>query len=238
MGKSLRSEAIALLVRAVCSTLIKLTIVGRENIPPAGPLIIISNHFSWFEPPLLGLHLPARPTFFAAAELAKQSRLLQFIFDPFDVIPVRRGRPDRTALRAALQRLEEGGQLLIFPEGGIDPELQEAVASGRAIPLDEGQNARLDARLIPARPGAAYLAVQSQAPILPAALLGSELVLSNMRRWRRTPVTMRFGPTFGPLEMEPGLRGTARRARLDELGHLMMSHIARLLPVENRGPYA
>jgi 1-acyl-sn-glycerol-3-phosphate acyltransferase len=238
MLRLIRIHAITLLFRLISKAWIKLTIVGRENVPSAGPLIIISNHFSWFEPPLLGIHLPNRPSFFAAAELAEQSRLLKYIFSPFDVIAVRRGRVDRAALWAALQRLEQGGHLLIFPEGGIDPDLQEAVASGRSIPLDEGQNARLSAQLIPARPGAAFLAVKSQVRILPVAFLGTEQVLNNMRHWRRTPVTMRIGVPFGPLPMEPGLRGAARRAYLDEMGHAMMRQVAALLPVENRGPYA
>jgi len=54
---------------------------------------------------------------------------------------------------------------------------------------------------------------------------------------RRTPVTIRVGRPFGPLQIDPGLRGRARRQRLDELSDLMMQQIAVLFPPENRGPY-
>lgn len=228
-----------LIVRLLSKLLLKFSIEGKENMPvERGPLIIVSNHFSWFEAPLVAVHFPTPPVFFMAAELLEQSRILRFLIQQVDAISVQRGRVDRAALGEALWRLKAGQNLLIFPEGGIDPDLQEQVALGRPISLSEGQNSRLSGQLIPARPGTAYLAVQSGVPILPVAFLGTEKVQANIRLWRRTPVTMRIGHAFGPLEMEPKLHGPARRARLDQYTTDIMRHIADLLPPENRGPYA
>ena len=67
---------------------------------------------------------------------------------------VHRSRADREALRQATAVLEAGGRLLIMPEGGIDPELRDAMASGEERPFTEGMNSRLSAQLIEARPGA------------------------------------------------------------------------------------
>ncbi len=124
-----------------------------------------------------------------------------------------------------------------MPEGGIDPELRDITAQGGRIDLMVGQNARLSGQLISPRPGAAFLAVRSGASILPIAFVGTELAQQNIRRLRRAAVSMRIGPVFGPLKITDGRHGHARRQQLDEYGHEMMRHLARLLPPENRGPY-
>lgn len=215
----------------------KLTITGRQHLPQDGPLIIITNHFSWFEAPLIILHLPYKVSFLAATEL-QRFRLFRLLMPIFDLIPIWRGQVDRAALRRARQTLDQGGVIGILPEGGVNPELQALVASGQPINEVEGHTSRPSAQLIKARPGAAYLAVHSQAAILPVAFLGTEQILQNVKRLRRTPVTLHIGPAFGPLTLEKGVHGPARRQRLGKLGDLMMAHIAALLPPENRGPYA
>jgi 1-acyl-sn-glycerol-3-phosphate acyltransferase len=128
--------------------------------------------------------------------------------------------------------------MVIMPEGGIVPEMMTAVGQGMQIPsLPLEQTARQSAQLIPARPGAAYLATRTNASVLPIAFLGTEKIVGNMKRWRRTQATMIIGPAFGPLTLDPDLRGAARRQHLNELGDVMMGHLAALLPPENRGPY-
>ena len=166
-----------------------------------------------------------------------QNPVARLVLSVVDKILVHRSRADREALRQATAVLQAGGRLLIMPEGGIDPELRDAMASGEERPFTEGMNSRLSAQLIKARPGTAYLATRSQARILPVAFLGTEQILDNMRRFKRTPVSMHIGPIFGPLTLDPALRGPARRQQLDAYGDEMMHHIAALMPPENRGPY-
>jgi 1-acyl-sn-glycerol-3-phosphate acyltransferase len=215
---------------------IKLEITGEENLTEERPLLIICNHFSLFEPALLEVHLPFKMTFFAAVEL-QQNALMRLLVSVVDTIMVHRSRADREALRQATAVLEAGGRLVIMPEGGIDPELRDVMARGEERPFTEGMNSRLSAQLIEARPGSAYLATRSQARILPIAILGSEQVLGNIRRFKRTQVTMHIGPVFGPLTLDAAQHGAARRQQLDAYGDEMMRHIAALIPPENRGPY-
>ena len=114
----------------------------------------------------------------------------------------------------------------------------ELIARGEQIREFQGHLSRKSAQLACPKSGTALLAVQSKAPILPVGLLGTEKTIDNMRRWRRTAVTLCIGPVFGPMEIDPILRGPSRRRQLDEMADLMMQQIAALFPVENRGPYA
>lgn len=218
---------------------LKIEIEGWENLPPGGPLIVIGNHFSIFEAPILITHLPYRDrlTWLAATEL-QESAVMKWLIDLFDIIPIWRGQPDREALRRALAWLDEGGVVGIMPEGGVDESLRHLTLAGQQTGLQGGPGSRLSAQLITPRPGAAYLAVRSGAPVLPVAFLGTEQISRNVRRLRRTPVRMIIGPVFGPLVIDQTLPKPERRAALDELGHEMMRHMAALMPPENRGPYA
>ena len=226
-------------VRALFRIFLKLEIEGWEHLPPGGPLIVIGNHFSIYEAPLLLTFLPYgdRLTWLAATEL-QRSAVLKYLIRLYNIIPVWRGQPDRKALHAALDWLAAGGVVGIMPEGGVDPELRQFTTAGVQTGLHGGVNSRLSAQLITPRPGAAYLAVRSGAPVLPVAFLGVEQVLGNLRRLRRTRVRMIVGPVFGPLSIDHALPKPARRVQLDEMGHEMMRHLAALLPPENRGPYA
>ncbi len=224
-------------IYVVTKILVKLTIVGQENLPDGKePLILIGNHFSLLEPALFGLFLPYDMAFFAAAEL-REHPFVRLLYAAINAIPVHRGQADRAALRQALEMLAQGKHLVIMPEGGIDQTHRDALASGQDTSTNEDINSRLSAELIPPRPGSAYLAVRSGARIVPIAILGGEQVLGNLRRLRRTKVSMRIGPAFGPLQLDPSLRGAARREQIDAFGDEMMRHIAALMPPENRGPY-
>ena len=237
MDALLRS-LIRALVRLLFRIGLRLEIEGREHLPASGPLVIIGNHFSIYEAPLLMVFLPYgdQITWLAATEL-QESRILKALIRLFNIIPVWRGQPDRAALRRAFDWLAGGGLVGIMPEGGVDDSLRHLTLAGQQTTLHGGPSSRLDAQLITPRPGAAYLAVRSGAPVLPTACLGTECIAANLRRLRRTPVRLIIGPVFGPLVVDESLSKAERRERLDELGHEMMRHMAALLPPENRGPY-
>jgi 1-acyl-sn-glycerol-3-phosphate acyltransferase len=222
--------------RAAARLLLNLRIEGLANVPRQGPLIVIANHFSWFDAPLLTLHLPFQPAFLVASE-SQRFWFVRMFMRAFHGIPIWRGRVDREALAAALSRLRQGKVVAMFPEGGIDPRFAERRARGEAIADTYGFVSRHDAQLTHPEPGTAYLALQSQARILPVALLGTEKILSNFLRLRRTDVILRIGPTFGPLAVETQLHGADRRRRLNRLAEMIMHRIAALFPPENRGPY-
>jgi 1-acyl-sn-glycerol-3-phosphate acyltransferase len=218
--------------------LFEICLEGVEHLPrrPIG-MILIANHFSWFDPIILALALPFTPAFLVATEVERHWWVRMFT-RLFDCVPVWRGQVDRNALRRAQQALAEGKVLGIFPEGGINPELSERVRRGETVPVLQGNIGRIDTQLVRARPGAVLLALSSEARVLPVALIGTEAIYPNLRAWRRTQITVRVGPSFGPLLIEESLSGRARRQRLDELADMMMQRIAALLPAKYRGPYA
>lgn len=237
--KSISKSLLMLLGRLLARLIFKTTIIGRENLPPknSGPLLIISNHFSWFEPFILGIHLRHyNVRFYAAAEL-KAKPVFRPILFAFNPILVRRGQVDRDALRQAITSLQNGQSVAIFPEGGIDPDLRDRVNRGEPIHEVRGHMARASAELIDARPGAAYLAVRTQVPILPVAFLGTEKTLINLRRLKRTAVSMTIGPIFGPITLTGNPRGSERRQQLDTHLDAMMYKLAELVPPAHRGPY-
>ncbi|MCB0047809.1 MAG: 1-acyl-sn-glycerol-3-phosphate acyltransferase [Caldilineaceae bacterium] len=215
-------------------------VVGLYNVPETRPLIVISNHFSWFDAALITLYLPFRPVFLIATE-SQRFWFVRLFMSAFQGIPIWRGGVDRDALRRALETLKTGQSLAIFPEGGIDPRKAAQRARGElveeSVTNDYSHNARLDAQLTHAQPGTAFLAVQSGVPILPVALIGTEQILTNLMRLRRTPVTVRVGKPFGPLAVDKSMSRAERRQRIDEMGEEIMVNIAALFPEENRGPF-
>ena len=223
--------------RIIIKLVLEITLDGQDYLPTtAEPLILISNHFSWFDAPLLTLLLPFQPAFLVATESQRKWWVRAFIL-LFNGIPIWRGQVDRTAFRKALTALDKGQIVGVFPEGGINPALATSIARGQTIPELHGNTARMDAKLVHPRAGVALLAVMSRARILPVGLIGTERILNNLRHWRRTPVTVRIGPIFGPFQLDPQLGGRARRQQLDQLAEAMMQQIARLFPPENRGCY-
>lgn len=218
--------------------LMKIDVVGREHLPPKGePLILICNHFSWFEAPLLIGKLPYKIVILGSAEVW-QHAVGRLLATAFGGISIRRGQVDRQPLKQALMVLQRGDVLAIFPEGGIDPALRPLTAAGLNVADMPGQTTRIPGALISARPGAAYLAIKSGVRVLPTAVVGAEYLWHNLRRLRRTRVTLIIGPPLGPLAIEPSLTKAARRTAVNALGDEMMRHIAALLPPEQRGFYA
>ncbi len=149
-------------------------IAGIELMPKTGPLLVCCNHMSNFDPLVLEsqagrpLHAMTKSELFSVAPLAWFLRRCQ-------CFPVRRGRPDRQAMRQALDVLSRGGALLLFPEG-------HRTFGGGMLPFNQG---------------AGYLALQSRAPVLPCAIWGTEGLKPRGRRMpRRSKVHVRCGPPF------------------------------------------
>lgn len=208
---------------------------GTENLQGGSqPMIVIANHFSWFDAPILAVHLPFAPAFIVATESQRHWWFRAFV-RVFRAIPIWRGQVDRQAFQKSLEALKDGYVVGIFPEGGMDPDFAELVAHGHQI--NRYVPGRTRPELVRPKTGSAWLAIHANSSILPVGLLGTERVYPNMIRFRRTPVTLRVGRPFGPLQIDPALRGRARRQRLDELADLMMQQIAALFPPESRGPY-
>jgi 1-acyl-sn-glycerol-3-phosphate acyltransferase len=194
-------------------TLSDLEIVGRENLPLAGPLIIVANHFHFADPAAIIRALPWPLDFLGGFQMPNAPPVLDLLPKMWGIYTVRRGAASLSAMRAARAVLAQGGILGIFPEAGSWAQV-----------------------LRPARPGTAYVAVQTGAPLLPIGLDGLVDIFPRLRRGRRAKVTIHIGRPFGPFETVA--RGQALRQELEEIGHEIMRHIAELLPPARRGVYS
>lgn len=187
---------------ALMRLLFGLTARGREHVPTTGPLLIVANHSSVLDPPLVGAACPRRLTFLAKAELFRIPGLGALI-RRLGAQPLRRDGADPSALRTAQRVLAAGGALLVFPEGTRGPEgvLREA------------------------KPGAALLAMHGGVPVVPAYVSGSG------RAWprgRRLPRPAKVIVTFGaPLRFEPAA-GAERKRQYEDATRRMMAAIADL----------
>jgi len=201
-------RSVRALIRVLFSLLADYQVIGQENVPDAGPLMITINHMSAVDLPAVMAAIPHQATAFAASKYRRGVRGV--LLRSFNVIFVRRGTPDRKALRQALQVLEHGGILGLSPEGTRSPT--KALLRGK--------------------PGAAFLAVHSDTTILPIGLTGTERLLHEWRHLRRPKIRVVIGK---PYKLDASENG---RRYLQALSDQMMLHIADLLPAEYHGEYA
>ncbi|MCY0877611.1 MAG: lysophospholipid acyltransferase family protein [Firmicutes bacterium] len=114
-------------VRTILMLYFRVRVTGLENVPKEGALIVIANHRSGFDPPMVGAILRRPVHFMTKVELFSYP-FLPWIFKYVQAYPVRRGRPDRQAIRHSLDILRRGEVIVLFPEGHRSEtgELQEA----------------------------------------------------------------------------------------------------------------
>lgn len=88
---------------------------GRLNVPSTGPVVILANHTSHFDPPLVGGATRRQLSYLARDTLFKG--LLGVLIRSYDAVPVDRGGSGIAGIKATLKRLKQGGAILLFPEG-------------------------------------------------------------------------------------------------------------------------
>jgi 1-acyl-sn-glycerol-3-phosphate acyltransferase len=155
---------------------------GAEHVPASGPAIIAPNHVSMADPPLVAIAVPRTAKIMAKIELFRVP-VIGPLIRHLGAFPVHRGTPDRAALRKAIDLLDEGWPVIIFPEGtrGDGKELG---------PLEKG---------------VLLIASKSGAPIVPAYVSGTcHMLPRGAKRMRRSRVTVRFGPPLDPAKFGKG----------------------------------
>jgi 1-acyl-sn-glycerol-3-phosphate acyltransferase len=198
-------------VRILARILLKLEVVGLENVPLEGPLILAMTHTNFLDPALAGAVMPREVVTMSKIENF-HNPLFGIIVRLYGAFPVRRGEVDRQAIRRSLEVLANGEALLMAPEG---------TRSG-------------DGRLQKGHAGMTFIALRTNAPILPMAIIGGERFWANLARLRRTPVKIVIGKVF---RFASGQKRVGREI-MSEMTQEGMYQLASLLPPERRGVYS
>lgn len=169
----------------------------RTREVPAGPWILACNHLSHFDPPLIAGAFRQPLDFLAMRELFRPA-WFGFLLRAANVIPVGRRQADTAALKAALQRLEKGRIVCVFPEGGLRAG-STSVLGGADL-----------------TEGVALLAARAEVPVRPAVIVGSDQLYVRQNWGRRPRIVVAAGEPISP----PG-KGEKRGDWVHRLGEEM-----------------
>jgi 1-acyl-sn-glycerol-3-phosphate acyltransferase len=191
------------LVRMVSSlyawTLLRARSIGAQNVPETGAAILAPNHFSYMDHFLLGIFIRRKVRFMAKSQLF--APYVQWVYLQGGVFPVRRGARDDEAFITAEAILDHGGVVAMYPEGG------------------RSRTGHLQDR---AKPGIGRLVLDSGAPVVPIAIVGSAKI-RNWKRGRFPRVRVRYGEPLH-FDREPG----STRERQQEVADAIFAQIRTL----------
>ncbi len=202
------------LLRLVIDLIADVQVRGYEHVPVQGNFVIATNHLGIVDAAMAFYALDRWDLFIPVAEKWEKNPFLRWLGKYFNFIFIDRFNPDIKALRKIIQLMDEGNNLVIAPEG----------TRSRVGSMIEG------------KPGVSYLAARLGHPIIPVALAGTEdkVVFGNLKRLRRSHITVTAGPAF----TLPPLPKTNRDAALKQYTDEIMCRIAALLPAKYHGVYA
>jgi 1-acyl-sn-glycerol-3-phosphate acyltransferase len=183
---------------------------GHEHVPKTGRVLIAPNHISALDPPLIGCALRRPGWFMAKAELFDIWGLA-WLIRHMHAYPVKRGVPDRAALKRTLDHLKNDQVVCVFAEGT------------RSLSGDLG----------PLEAGIGMLALKTGAPIVPVGIRGTDRLLPRgAKRLHRAKVRVQFGP---PLHFAIPEEGRSERVAYQEVAdRLREALVALLADMDNR----
>ena len=187
-----------------------LDVSGAEGIPKFGPLIIVSNHLSLNDPPLLVAAI-TRPLYFVGKKELFGNPITRFGMRSFHVSSFNRSAAGIDAMRVLMQNLERDRAVVIFPEGTRSP------------------NGALQKGML----GVVYLALKSQTAILPVGITGTE----TFPLWRIPIPFRKMKAKIGQPFTLPMIEGKPSKEVMSSLRDMVMRRIADQLPPEYQGLY-
>ncbi len=201
------------IVKVLITLFTRLEVIGWENLPGQGSLIVTANHAGRMEVLLVFYLIDRQDIILMIAEKYRESAFWRWFARRVNGIFIDRYNADFTALRQVLKRLQDGGVLTMAPEGTRS-------SSGKL------QQAHL---------GAAFLAAKSGVPVIPVGVDGTwdDEVVSRIKRFKRAEVKLRIGKPYRLPPLNPHDRESQLQQDTDEI----MCQIAALLPAELRGFY-
>ena len=184
-----------------------------ERMVEEGPLILASNHQSYFDPPLVGI-CSRRGVYYLARKTLLQIPLLRKLLPHINVILVDRDGNDMSALKSVIRTVKSGNAVVLFPEG----------------------TRSIDGNLQPAKAGIGLVIAKTRAPVQPVRIFGSyEAFPKGSDKISLTPITVVVGETihFTDADLNPSLHGNDERSLYQSLSDRVMAAIAELqLPAE------
>ena len=206
------------LLRALMRTLTQVylaglfKVVGVENFPRTGAVIVCPNHSATLDPPMVPAFVPRRDSWSMAKSEYFERALVRFLFRNYHAFPVVRHTADRAAIKRSFDLLKAGHVLIMYPEG---------------TRVESGVLARPE-------PGAGFIAQKAACPVVAVGLTGTRECLPKGARWpRRTRVTITFGKPF----IVATRRSDGTRVSHGEASDAIMTAIAEVLPEQQRGEF-
>lgn len=213
MKLSFKRKILGLILRPLMFLFTKTEFFGSEHIPEEGPVIIVTNHLSRLDIPVLFMTPKRKEIRALVTDKYLNYPILNIIILLSESIWLDRTKADYTAFRKAEEILNEGIALGISPEG------------------TRSKNGQLQA----GKPGAALLASKTGVTIVPVGITGTDTGVSDLLHFKRPHLIARYGPSF---TLEPLNRNEDRNKKLRLYTDDVMCRIAALLPEEYRGVYA
>jgi len=188
--------------------------INREElakVPQEGPLLMLVNHTYVLDGPMLYVFLRPRNLLAMAKKELWDNKFLGWVMNSWRSIPVDRENMGRDTMEACFSALDRNEILAMAPEGTRSKD--EKLQQGRA--------------------GVAFIAHKKDAPMLPVIVLGFSSFAENIKRLKRTPITITVGKPFEIIQKGGRIDAATREALIDEI----MLRMATLMPNEKRGYY-
>lgn len=168
--------------RILAKIFFRFRILHRERMLQSGPVILASNHQSYFDPPLVG-NASDRAIYYLARRSLLNVPVLGWLLPKLNIIPVDNEGVDRSALKGIIRVLKRGEGALIFPEG----------------------ERTFDGNLLPAQPGVGLIIARTLAPVVPVRIFGAHEALPRGGGFSFHPITVVVGEPiyFSEADLQP-----------------------------------
>lgn len=182
-------------------------ITGRESYPGKGKLIVVGNHTGVLETVLMTSYAPRPIEYLGSVDIPHEPQLALFM-NLYKFIPIFRGNVSLSSMKAALEVLNQGGVIGLFPEGGIwEPAIRKAQS------------------------GVAWLSHHGQAPVLPIGFSSTAGKLREALMLKRPKIQMHIGRPIPPVKLNSNI---PKKFQLGQAAQKIMEEVWKLIPDEDR----
>lgn len=155
---------------------------GVRHVPKTGGLLLLSNHQSYLDPVLIGIHLPRSLSYMAKSELFHVNPFFTWLIRSLGAFPVRQTGSAAGAIKESVERLQAGHALNIYPEGSRTED-------GEIGPIEKG---------------VVLVVRKAHVPVVPVAIDGSfESWPKGKKMFHAHPIRLMYGPPMDFRGMKP-----------------------------------